>query len=130
MMAQLRAFTFRPQSAGIEKFFGSLESAILELMWTEGESSARQIYEALRDRGKRISYGATKTVLDRLVRKQILQRVADGRRFLYTARIDRATLMHKLVNVLIESLREDEDSDIVTALTNEIHNWQSTGNSA
>lgn len=125
-MAQPSTFTFRPQSIGIEKFFGSLESAILELMWLEGESSARQIYEALRDRGKRISYGATKTVLDRLVRKQILQRVADGRRFLYTTRTDRATLMHKLINALIRSLREETDNDIVTALASEIQRWQAT----
>lgn len=122
-MAQPCAFTFRPQGAGIEKFFGSLESAILELMWAEGECSARQIYEALRDSGKRISYGATKTVLDRLVRKQILQRVADGRRFLYVARLDRAALMHKLVTALIMSLRDDDDRDIVMALTDEFHNW-------
>ncbi|MBX0328660.1 BlaI/MecI/CopY family transcriptional regulator [Oscillochloris sp. ZM17-4] len=126
-MARLGAFTFRPHGAGIEKFFGSLESAILELMWSEGECSARQIYEALRDNGKRISYGATKTVLDRLVRKQILQRVADGRRFLYVARMDRATLMHKLVNMLIISLRDEADSDIVTALTDEIDSLKVSG---
>lgn len=130
MMAQLSAFTFRPQSAGIEKFFGSLESAILELMWAGGESSARQIYEGLRDRGKRISYGATKTVLDRLVRKQILQRVADGRRFLYTARFDRAALMQNLVTTLLSSLRDDADRDIVAALTDEIHSWQALDNTA
>jgi predicted transcriptional regulator len=122
-MARLCAFTFRPQSAGIEKFFGSLESAILELMWVEGESSARLIYEGLRDQGKRISYGATKTVLDRLVRKRILQRVADGRRFLYTANVDRSTLMHKLVATLLKSLRDDADSDIVAALLDELRSW-------
>ncbi|NNJ11601.1 hypothetical protein EKD04_014795 [Chloroflexales bacterium ZM16-3] len=129
-MARMCAFTFRPQGAGIEKFFGSLESAILELMWAEGECSARQIYEALRDRGKRISYGATKTVLDRLVRKQILQRVADGRRFLYLARIDRATLMHRLINAMIASLRDDADSDIVTALVDEVRCLQTSGAAA
>ncbi|MEI7771439.1 MAG: BlaI/MecI/CopY family transcriptional regulator [Chloroflexales bacterium] len=126
-MARPRAFTFRPQSAGIEKFFGSLESAILELVWVEGESSARIIYEALRDQGKRISYGATKTVLDRLVRKQILKRAADGRRFLYTAKVDRSTLMHRLVTVLLESLRDDADTDIVAALMDELRSWKAAG---
>jgi predicted transcriptional regulator len=126
-MGRLCAFTFRPRSAGIEKFFGSLESAILELIWVEGESSARLIYEALRDQGKRISYGATKTVLDRLVRKQILRRAADGRRFLYTAKVDRSTLMHKLVATLLKSLRDDADGDIVAALMDELQSWQAPG---
>jgi predicted transcriptional regulator len=129
-MARLCEFTFRPQGTGIEKFFGSLESAILELMWATGECSARQIYESLRDRGKRISYGATKTVLDRLVRKQILQRVADGRRFLYIARMDRPALMHRLVNALIVSLHDDADSDIVTALVDEVRSLQVSGRAA
>jgi predicted transcriptional regulator len=129
-MARLSAFTFRPQSTGIEKFFGSLESAILEIIWVEGESSARLIYEALRDQGRRISYGATKTVLDRLVRKRILQREAEGRRFLYVARVDRATLMRTLVTTLIESLRNDADGDIVTALLDEVQILRERGAAA
>ncbi|MEI7646398.1 MAG: BlaI/MecI/CopY family transcriptional regulator [Chloroflexales bacterium] len=126
-MPRSRVFTFRPQSVGIEKFFGSLESAILELVWVEGESSARIIYEGLRDQGKRISYGATKTVLDRLVRKQILKRVADGRRFLYAARVDRSTLLHRFVTAMLESLRDDADGDIVAALMDELRSWQVLG---
>jgi predicted transcriptional regulator len=61
------------------------------------------------------------------VRKRILQRVADGRRFLYTAKVDRSTLLHTLVAALLKSLRDDTDSDIVAALMDELSEWPDLG---
>jgi len=42
---------FRPHSEGLSKLFVSLESDIMALVWQHEESSARDIFEALRDQG-------------------------------------------------------------------------------
>src|SRR5215204_1458294 len=76
---------FKPHGNGLAKLFGSLEADIMALIWEQQEASARDIFEALRDIGQRISYGATKTVLDRLVAKQVLARTMDNNQYTYTA---------------------------------------------
>ncbi len=83
---------FKPHSRGLAKLFGSLEADIMTLIWERQEASARDIFEALRDQGQRLSYGATKTVLDRLVKKQVLTRTLEGNQYLYRARSTRLRL--------------------------------------
>ena len=95
---------FKPHGEGLGKLFGSLESEIMTLLWERGESSARDIFEALRDQGQRISYGAVKTVLDRLVRKQILDRAMHGNQDSYQARLNREDFTSSAVKEILGSL--------------------------
>lgn len=95
---------FKPHGEGLGKLFGSLESDIMTLIWDRGESSARDIFEALRDGGQRLSYGAVKTVLDRLTKKQVLDRVMPGNQYLYRARLSREEFTHSAVREILGSL--------------------------
>jgi predicted transcriptional regulator len=95
---------FKPHSEGLSKLFGSLESDIIELIWQHGSASARDIFEALRDQGQRLSYGAVKTVLDRLAKKQVLLReMADGQ-YTYRALLGREEFANSAVREIIGSL--------------------------
>lgn len=96
--------SFRPHSEGLSKLFGSLESEIMELIWAQRESTARDIFEALRDQGQRLSYGAVKTVLDRLVQKQVLDRLMENNQYLYTARLTREEFTSSAVREIVASL--------------------------
>jgi len=96
--------SFRPHSEGLAKLFGSLESEIMELIWAQRESTARDIFEALRDQGQRLSYGAVKTVLDRLVQKQVLDRLMENNQYLYTARLTREEFTSSAVREIVASL--------------------------
>jgi len=95
---------FRPHSEGLSKLFGSLESDIMDLVWQYEESTARDVFEALRDQGQRISYGAVKTVLDRLVQKHVLQRTMENNQYLYRAPLSREEFTTSAVREIISSL--------------------------
>jgi BlaI family transcriptional regulator, penicillinase repressor len=97
---------FKPHNQGLNKLFGSLEADIISLIWEHGEASARDIFEALRDQGQRLSYGAVKTVLDRLVKKQVLDRAKTGAHdpYTYRALLDREEFTRSAVREIIDSL--------------------------
>ena len=95
---------FRPHGNGLTQLFGSLEADIMALIWERQEASARDIFEALRDIGQRISYGATKTVLDRLVAKQVLARTMDNNQYTYSALLNRDDYTRSAVREIIDGL--------------------------
>jgi predicted transcriptional regulator len=97
---------FKPHNQGLAKLFGSLEADVINLIWERREASARDIFEALRDQGQRLSYGAVKTVLDRLVKKQVLARTKDGTHdpYTYRALLDREEFTRSAVGEIISSL--------------------------
>ncbi len=95
---------FRPHNEGLAKLFGSLESDIMELIWQSPESSARDIFEGLRDQGQRISYGAVKTVLDRLVAKDVLARLMVGNQYVYRATLNREDFTTAAIREILDSL--------------------------
>ena len=95
---------FRPHGNGLAKLFGTLEADIMGLIWERQEASARDIFEALRDAGQRLSYGATKTVLDRLVAKQVLARSMDNNQYTYRALLDRESFTRLAIREIIDGL--------------------------
>jgi predicted transcriptional regulator len=97
---------FRPHSEGLSKLFGSLESDVMELIWSRGKATARDIFEDLRDQGQRLSYGAVKTVLDRLVQKGVLDREMGDNQYTYQACMSRTEFAASAVQEIIGSLIE------------------------
>ncbi len=95
---------FKPHMDGMAKLFGSLEASIVELCWAHDELSARDVFEELRGRGQRISYGAVRTVLDRLVRKGILARAMVGNQYLYRTTRSREEFETSVVGEILDSL--------------------------
>jgi BlaI family transcriptional regulator, penicillinase repressor len=95
---------FKPHNKGLTKLFGSLEADIITVIWDRHKASARDVFEALRDQGQRLSYGAVKTVLDRLVKKQVLARAMVGDQYIYQALLDREEFTRSAVREIIDSL--------------------------
>jgi len=111
---------FRPHSEGLSKLFGSLESDIMDLMWQRGETTARDIFEALRDQGQRLSYGAVKTVLDRLVQKDVLQRQMENNQYLYRAPLSREEFTTSAVREIISSLLDSFGAPVYAQFLDQI----------
>lgn len=62
---------------------GPLERQLLETLWARGTATVRELIES----GEiRLAYTTVMTTLDRLFKKQLLSRVAEGRAFRYTPR--------------------------------------------
>ena len=68
---------------------GRLERQVLEEMWRLGEVSVRDIYRAF---DERIAYTTLMTTLDRLFKKNLLERRKDGRAFVYAALVSQEDL--------------------------------------
>lgn len=65
---------------------GKLERQVLEETWRLGEVSVRDVYRAFEER---IAYTTLMTTLDRLFKKNLLERRKDGRAFVYSAIVAR-----------------------------------------
>lgn len=111
---------FRPHSEGLSKLFGTLESDIMDLVWSQGETSARDVFEALRDRGQRLSYGAVKTVLDRLVQKQVLVRHMKDNQYTYSSPLSREEFTHSAVKEILTSLIDSFGAPVYAQFVDEI----------
>ena len=87
---------------------GKLERQVLDEAWRRGEVSVRDIYLAFEER---IAYTTLMTTLDRLFRKQILDRRKDGRAFLYSPAVSCEEFEHGIradvINELILKLQRE-----------------------
>ena len=63
---------------------GPLEIQVMEVIWTDGESSVRDVVEKL---GNKLAYTTVMTTLDRLFKKGLLDRHKSERAFLYSSRL-------------------------------------------
>jgi len=76
-----RVFTFFGVPAGTP--LGPLEQQVLEALWTRGTATVRELLE---DQKITQAYTTVMTTLDRLYKKRLLDRTAEGRAFRYFPR--------------------------------------------
>ena len=83
-----RIFHFRASSSQL----GPLEERLLEVIWERGNATVREVVEShCRD----LAYTTVMTTLDRLFKKNLLSREAEGRAFRYAARVTREELQRE-----------------------------------
>ena len=80
---------------------GKLEREVLEQTWRLGEVSVRDIYRAF---DERIAYTTLMTTLDRLFKKNLLERRKDGRAFVYSARVSQEDLDRGIKEDVVDGL--------------------------
>jgi predicted transcriptional regulator len=80
---------------------GSLETAVMEIVWGREESSVRDVSERL---DRPLAYTTVMTTLDRLYKKGLLDRRKSDRAFLYTPRLSRREWEQKRAGDLVASL--------------------------
>ena len=80
---------------------GKLERQVMEETWRLGEVSVRDIYRAFNEQ---IAYTTLMTTLDRLFKKQLLERRKDGRAFLYAAVVSREELDRGIKEDVVDGL--------------------------
>jgi predicted transcriptional regulator len=80
---------------------GPLERQLLTALWTRGSSTVREILEV---GDIKLAYTTVMTTLDRLYKKQLLNRVAEGRAFRYSPRYTQEELEKAAVGETIKQL--------------------------
>jgi predicted transcriptional regulator len=80
---------------------GPLEQQLLSALWTRGSATVRE----LRDAGNlKLAYTTVMTTLDRLYKKQLLNRAAEGRAFRYSPRYTQQELEKAAIGETIRQL--------------------------
>ncbi len=67
-----------------QMLLGPLEVEVMQVLWTAGDLSVRDVVEKL---DRKLAYTTVMTTLDRLFKKGLLDRQKSERAFLYTARV-------------------------------------------
>jgi predicted transcriptional regulator len=80
---------------------GPLEQQVLAAVWARGSSTVREILDA---GDIKLAYTTVMTTLDRLYKKQLLNRAAEGRAFRYSPRYTQAELEKAAVGQTIRQL--------------------------
>ena len=81
-----------PQNPPAPPALGPLEIAVMEILWTRGESNVREVAARL---GRPLAYTTVMTTLDRLFKKGLLDRRKSDRAFLYLPSFSRREWEHK-----------------------------------
>jgi predicted transcriptional regulator len=79
-----RIFHFRASSAEL----GPLEERMLDALWLRGSATVRELMDECHD----LAYTTVMTTLDRLFKKKLLSREAEGRAFRYMPLVTREQL--------------------------------------
>ena len=101
-----RIFHFNASGSGL----GPLEQRLLEALWQRGHATVRELVEG---DCPDWAYTTVMTTLDRLFKKNLLLRQAEGRAFRYTPRFTRAELHCEAAG---EALRQSLDASPTASL--------------
>jgi predicted transcriptional regulator len=90
---------------------GTLESELMERIWSRGETSVRDLHEEL---APRLAYTTIMTTLDRLFKKGLLTRRRQVNAFYYSPRFTQQEYKeHVTEHLLGIALEEDSGRDVV-----------------
>lgn len=106
----------RPRSSAFPiPSLGELELAVLEHVWKAGEVTAKEAHAELGvSRG--ISLNTVQSTLERLARKDLLDRSKRGHAYRYSARVSREELIADLVGGVVGRLQGDAAASLMAFL--------------
>jgi len=89
------------------------EYDILRVIWKDGKQTVREVHDKLQ-KTNGWAYTTTKTMMDRMVQKELLARSDFHGIFLYTAMISRPAGLAKLVQFFAERVLETDAAQVVS----------------
>ena len=89
------------------------EFQILKILWKNGAQSVREVYDSLKP-VTGWAYTTTKTTMDRMAKKEILDRQSFHGVFIYKALISKSQGMVKWVRFFADGLLETDYSNVVS----------------
>jgi predicted transcriptional regulator len=94
---------------------GSLEAEILSVIWEQGETTVREVYETLRQR-RQIAYTTVMTVMNNLVKKHLLAQDKSGIAYVYRPAIPGRTVAHAVLDSVIDRLLDGQENIAISQM--------------
>lgn len=95
-------------------YLGELEVAVMEALWRGGSADAKSLHGTL-GRRRGISLSTIQSTLERLHRKQLLNREKVSHAYRYTPAVARAELLGHAFETLMAHLAKDETESVLAA---------------
>ncbi len=96
------------------------ELRVLNHLWEHGGLTARQLTDLMYPNGTHASYTTVKKLLERLESKGCVERSADNRAHLFTAIVDRESLVADELEGVVDRLCEGSIAPLVNALVQRV----------
>ncbi len=95
---------------------GELEKQVLQYLWNTPEADAKQVHAVLGQfRGS--SLNTIQSTLERLFKKGLLSRAKQGHAYFYQAKVDRETLIAKLITNVTSDFIKDGEHSLIAAFS-------------
>lgn len=94
---------FKPGARGAGHVLGELESAVMEVLWSQPEQTVNGVEERLR-RDREIAHTTVLTTLDRMHRKGYLTREKQAKAFVYAPRYTREEFERMMAQEVLGAL--------------------------
>ncbi len=110
------AIFFKPSGSGLEKFFGKLEAEVMEIVWENNPITIKRVIHFL-NKKHAYAYTTIMTIMNRLVKKNVLHREKKGHSFIYLPQIGKQEFLEKSAEEIITSLMADYLDITVNTIT-------------
>ncbi len=100
------SITFKPSGSGLEKFFGRLEAVVIDIVWENAPVTIKRVLYFL-GKERIYAYTTVMTVMNRLVKKNILKRTKESHSFVYTPLIGKDEFLKLATESIVDSLYAD-----------------------
>lgn len=97
---------FKYGEVGLNRFFGSLEAKIMDILWEAEELSIKEVQLRL-EKEKQINFNTVMTVMNRLLEKGILQKRLKGRLSLFRPVESKEMFIEQQSKRLTENLMDE-----------------------
>jgi len=91
----------------------------MEIVWQHGETTVRSVLNAIRER-RTVAYTTVMTLMDILYKKGHLTRIMDGKKYIYSAVVDKQTFTNRFVSQVVEQLFREYGEVAVNQFASEI----------
>jgi predicted transcriptional regulator len=94
---------------------GDLQLRILQVLWEKHEATVTDVHQALADE-RTLAYTTVATMLRKMEGRGLVSHKAEGRTFIYQARVEEDEVSRGMADHLLERLFEGSLSDMVNHL--------------
>jgi len=100
------SIVFRPAKPGLEKFFGKLETLLMEITWAHHPLTVKRALYFL-NKNNNYAYTTVMTVMNRLTDKNYLTRKKAGHSFRYSPTLGKKEFLEFAADKIISELKLD-----------------------
>lgn len=98
---------------------GTLQLAIMRVLWTKGEATVAEVHGSLEDEEGGRALTTIATMLSKMEKKGVVTHRTEGRQFVYTPRVSEADVRRSMVSRLTETLFQGDVLELVQHLLDE-----------